>query len=210
MRFFSLSALFLLSMVPALAAPFTVSSSGTFLGSAPVTFYSAPNGTFSFSFEVDSNPVPTSSGATFFTTVFSNLTYRLNGSIVAVSGNTAFFFTDAGDGGPVIKVTPSFDIDLRTPQIFSLPTSAPSILPGSYAISCGQFVTSAAPSTCTNMIASGSSVSVVAAGVPEPGTVGLGLMGLVGMWAWRRAGYWGRGRERGLGAWGRSRRRRVR
>jgi len=186
MRLFSLSSLLLLATVPALAVPYTVSSSGTFLGSAPATFFTAPNGTFSFSFVVDSNPSPSSSGASFFRTVFSDLTYRLNGSIVATSGNEIGFVTDAGDGGLVIRATPSFDIDLRTSQLFSLPTSAPTILPGSYAIRCGQFVTASAPFACTNMIASGSLLSVGAAGVPEPGTVGLGLMGLVGMWAWRR------------------------
>ncbi len=182
----SLCGLFLLAIVPGFAVPYTVTTSGTFLGSAPTGTFTAPNQTFSLSFLVDSNPVPFDSDPFQFGTQISSLTYLRNGSLDATNGTDAFFFADSGGGGLVLRIAPGFVVDLRTPQLFSLPTSTPTILPGSYAISCGQFGVEPISADCTSMIASGSSLNVEAAGVPEPGTVGLGLIGLVGMWAWRR------------------------
>lgn len=86
----------------------TISGSGTWGSGAPITSWSAPNDTWSFSFTLP-NPTP----VTFFngdsneliTTAISNFSYTLSGSLVNIPPANIIFFTAAEGGGFQIQFT---------------------------------------------------------------------------------------------------------
>src|SRR5262249_26239481 len=75
------------------------SDSGSFSGSTPSTPFSAPGQTWGFSFQADSTPPVLSFGNGGFDFAFSNFSYSLNGSPVAITPTAIRFFTAANGGG---------------------------------------------------------------------------------------------------------------
>ena len=168
-----LSAL-VLSISSLFAVPYTVSSSGTFNGSAPTTALTAPNQTWSFSFLIDSNPVPNSFSSTQTLLPISGFAYRLNGSLTATTFTSIYFSTLSNGGG---FATSSLELDLYAPQMFSGTLASPTILPGVYSL--------VSPSVIGTASVVGAQVTIASA-VPEPASVGLSLFGLVGLGLLRR------------------------
>jgi PEP-CTERM motif len=169
-----LSAL-VLSISSLFAVPYTVSSSGTFNGSAPTTTLTAPNQTWSFSFLIDSNPVPIATFSSNRTELpISGFAYRLNGSLVSTNYASMVFSLLSNGGG---FASPQVDFDLYAPQMFSGTLASPTILPGVYTL--------VSPSVINGASVVGAQVTIASA-VPEPASVGLSLFGLVGLGLLRR------------------------
>jgi hypothetical protein len=94
---------------PATAANVTISGSGTWIHAAPNTAYSAPDATFSFSFELPQtytpgNDAPLQGGGTTgpdigISTDFSDFHYSLGGTPVADVPDDIAFFSVAFGGG---------------------------------------------------------------------------------------------------------------
>ncbi|MCX6602138.1 MAG: PEP-CTERM sorting domain-containing protein [Acidobacteria bacterium] len=172
-----LISLLVLSMSSLFAVPYTVSSSGIFNGATPTTFFTAPNQTWSFSFLIDSNPVPVASFPTYANLPISSFVYRLNGNLVASSPSFASFETlNLVPGGFPGGFTVGAVQLLTGQQLFSGTTASPTILPGVY-----NFTNS---NIGLNPIIGGQ--VTISAAVPEPASVGLSLLGLVGLGLLRR------------------------
>jgi hypothetical protein len=169
-------ALLLLSISSLFAAPYTVTSSGIFGSTAPVSTFSGPNQTWSLSFVIDSNPVPIAANAFRSTVPISGFTYLLNGSAVSTDRTRADFFPSPF-GGLAIDDLP---MEFWGPQLqlFSGPTTSPTIVPGVYTgtFSAGGARVNDATLTISN------------AAVPEPGSIGLSVLGLIGLGLLRRRG----------------------
>jgi hypothetical protein len=142
-----LTILFTMTLTAAQAAPLRVSASGVFDGSAPSSFFTAPGATWSFSFVIDSNPVPltdppslTESGQ--FTTVpFTEFVYRLDGLAIAEAPSFTSFYNNVTNSGGLDIVFNDFVADpgsayqalnLFGPQVYSGDEFTPTFLPGTY------------------------------------------------------------------------------
>jgi hypothetical protein len=154
--------------------PEAISASGTFGSVAPFGAYTAPNLSWSFSFLIDSNPVPigsTSGGARLPISAFE---YRLGGSLVAVSPTFADFYTPiVGNPRGGFNIS-SMPLDFQGAALFSGSPGSPTIQPGTYT---GELLVGRVfvPAAVT-----------ISSEVPEPGSVGLCLIGLVGLGLLRR------------------------
>jgi hypothetical protein len=125
------------------ASPLTVSVSGQFGAGVTADQLAAPDGTWALSFDVDSNPAAANTDMFSFDAPFSDFSYLLNGSAIAVSPESSRFFTsdDGGlftlffgpetgffDGMPIPEFSFSGD------QVFSGTPDVPTILPSSYPV----------------------------------------------------------------------------
>ena len=114
------------------------SSSGTFSASTPSSAFSGPGDTWAFSFQIDSNPTVSNPTAFFFEPVFSNFSYLLNGSPVVITPDRIPFFTTAASGDMVVcftvarPCTDGFETNISAPQMFTGPTSAPTMSAGAF------------------------------------------------------------------------------
>lgn len=90
----------LLLPLAAHAGTISYSDSGTFSASTASSEFSGPSETWAFSFQADTNPAPLSdiTGGGFSLT-FSNFSYFLGGSPVAITPVFIRFFSDANGGG---------------------------------------------------------------------------------------------------------------
>lgn len=134
-------AAYALCWVPAHASIISYSDSGTFSASTPSTEFSGPSTAWTFSFQADSNPTVLEFGNGGFDFAFSNFSYSLNGSPVAIAPTSIRFFTAANGGGFFICFGAQpcgngvFPNGLGTgfaPQLYSGPNSAPTLLPGPF------------------------------------------------------------------------------
>ena len=125
----SLVLLFLLVAVRGNAAPLLVSSSGAWGAAAPTSLWTAPGAVWTFSFLVESNPTITSSWSTGFNPPYSAFQYTLNGSSVATAPAAIAFNTNST---LVVSFGSGTGFQLFGPPAFFGPTSAPTIVPGSY------------------------------------------------------------------------------
>jgi hypothetical protein len=177
-RFFGLlimaAALVLATANQASAAFYEFSGSGTWQSSALNTAYSAPNQSYTFSFDL---PNPTSGNPD---TEAFNFQYTLNGIAVSATLLSVEFFSDAVGGG--------FNLNLGSGgplQFFNvLGGSTPDFTSG---ITAGSFLTNIVIADNTNGDSVGSA-SVVITAVPEPSTWAMMLLGFfgVGFVAYRR------------------------
>lgn len=138
---FAMVAAFLPSVT---AAPLAVSVSGQFGVAVTADSLAGPGDSWTISFDIDSSPVTANADALGFDAPFSDFSYLLNGSAVAVSPEsirlytttggglfTVFFGSETGfyNGQPIPEFTFSGN------QVFLGTTSNPAILAGSYPVS---------------------------------------------------------------------------
>ncbi len=159
-------ALCLLTETMASAGSIMVSGSGTWSDSAPTTEVSAPNATWSFSFDVQS-PL-----ANYALTPVTDGVYLLNGNSITASDpmTLATFYVAADGGGVDIALTSGTIISLYGTQLFNSST---------FAMVLGTYPNyEIAPNDGT---ASGSGTVVVSvpATIPEPASIVSGGFGLI-------------------------------
>jgi len=167
------------------ASPISISGAGTFSASTPSSTFTGPSQPWSFSFLVDSNPVVSNVNSSSFDPAFSNFSYVLNGSPVAITPGEIKFFDAAVTGMFAICFSSACSqtangLQFAGPQMYSGATSAPTILPGGFTstIFVAFFGTTLYPQA---------NVTVQAvASAPEPMTLSLMGAGLLGLGFLRR------------------------
>jgi hypothetical protein len=180
-----LLAAFVLCWVPAHAGMIFYSGSGVFSASTPISGFSGPSETWAFSFQADTNPTVLEFGNGGFDFAFSNFSYSLNGSPVAIAPTSIRFFTAANGGGFFIcfgaqpcgnGVFPNgLGTGFGAPQLYSGPNSAPTLLPGPF--------TSLPFAVVVNSTAYNQADITLQAAAPEPATyltLAAGIFALAG------------------------------
>ena len=124
-----------------LAYPLTVTTSGTFSSTTPSSTFTTPNGVWSVTFNVASNPAVTSFvSGNYFIAPISNFVYTLNGTPVNVSPVALATFNSADFGlfnlgflgSSPAPPFPTNGLELYGPQMYTGPESSPTIVPGTY------------------------------------------------------------------------------
>ncbi len=143
MRHLALGFLFVCASVSLSAATLTVTTSGTYSATTPSSSWTAPNASWSLSFNVDSNPtVSSSTPGVDFDAPVTNFVYKLNGTTVSVGPVDVAFFSTAEEGLVNIGLfgsaagtlaLPANGFQLFGPQAYSGTEAAPTILPNTYA-----------------------------------------------------------------------------
>jgi hypothetical protein len=131
---------FALCSVSANANIISYSDSGTFSSSVPSSTFSAPSETWAFSFQADNKPAVSDVGMGGFDFAFSDFSYSLNGSPVAITPTFIRFFSGGNGGGfeicfngtTVATCSDDLGTGFFTTQMYSGPTSAPTLLPGPF------------------------------------------------------------------------------
>jgi hypothetical protein len=195
---FSLGLLLLISLTLAPAAgatEFLVTESGTFSANVPVTFVSAPDATWSYSFLVSSTPSPSyySLGSGFGTYV-SDFQYTLNGTIVPSAqadydeepGEVAWSSSAEGGLLDVIVQNASGGFEgfgLTGPQIYSGSESSPTLLAGEFPVGTGSefVITTGFPDPTITYSEPVTGSVLVEDATPEPPAVLLMLTGLLAL-----------------------------
>jgi MYXO-CTERM domain-containing protein len=170
MRLFWFVATALIAQTAARAGIVTVSGSGTWGADAPVSIYTAPGESWSFSFELpdplDANPTSTA----------TNFQYFLNGSAVSTTLSSVEFFSP-GDGGLFdLNFADGNSLNLYGDQAFSSPGL--SLIPGVYSSNIDINAFTGPPD------GNGSGTVTITSAVPEPSSIvagGLGLLALAGL-----------------------------
>jgi PEP-CTERM motif len=177
----------------------TISGSGIWGTGAPITSWSAPNDTWSFSFTLP-NPTPVSffngDPAELVTTAISNFSYILNGAAVNIPPANIIFFTTAEGGGFQIQFTAGgFDttqgfncadsfceFDAFGDQLFT--GTAPFITLTAGKISPVDFDQQAAQGGADGSLGTGTTTSFTGpTATPEPATLSLLALGALGILA---------------------------
>ena len=182
---------FVLCSMVAHAATISYTDSGTFTASTPTTTFSGPGKTWAFSFQVDSSPMVSNfQPGMGFSPVFSNFSYALNGSPVAVTPTSLAFFNAASGGGLgfcfIATPTPCTALSLNNsgpgPQMYTGLESAPTMLTGGFTLNTTFAVG-------TSLYTQPNTTVLATAVVPEPSTLvmlaaGLFVLGGRRLW-WR-------------------------
>lgn len=124
----------------AYADTITYSDSGRFSASTPSDSFgfSGPSETWAFSFQANVNPVIGDSGMGGFSFAFSDFSYLLNGSPVAITPTFIRFFSGTNGGGFAICFdgttfgTCSEGMATDGPQMYTGTTAAPTLIPGTF------------------------------------------------------------------------------
>ena len=170
------------SAAPARADVLTVSVAGQFGPGVAADQLAAPDELWALSFEVDSSPAAANTDVFGFDAPFSDFSFMLNGSTIAVSPESIRFFTSSDGGlftiffGPetgFFDGMPIPEFSFSGDQVFSGPTTMPTIIPGSYPVGDVTY------SDSLNFDDEGTSgrvtVAVSQSTVPEPSTLPLFL-----------------------------------
>jgi hypothetical protein len=119
----------------------TISASGTFASGTASSTFSAPDETWAFSFEVDSNPAVSNVDlGNYFDVDFSDFTYSLDGSAVAITPADIRFYSLSQFGGFSICFTtacsffnsPTDGIEVQGSQMYTGSESAPTMSTGTF------------------------------------------------------------------------------
>lgn len=124
----------------AYADTITYRDSGTFSASTPSDAFgfSGPSETWAFSFQANVNPVVSDTGMGGFSFAFSDFSYFLNGSPVAITPTFIRFFSGTNDGGFAICFdgttfgTCSEGLATDGPQMYTGTPTAPTLTPGTF------------------------------------------------------------------------------
>jgi hypothetical protein len=182
---------FVLCSMAAHAATISYSDSGTFTASTPTTPFSGPSEAWAFSFQANTNPTVLESNAGSFDFAFSNFSYSLDNSPVAIVPTFIRFGSSTPGGGWLMCVngtTTNCLAGLSTlgagPQMYTGTTSAPTLIAGAF--------TSTVFDVFLNHTAlyEQPNTTVLAVVVPEPSTLltlaaGLLALGVGGRRCWR-------------------------
>ena len=123
------------------ASTIIISASGTFTNLTASSPFSGPDETWSFSFDVDSQPaVSNVNPGNYFDVAFSDFSYFLDGSPVAITPVDIRFFNTSQLGGFNICFTvacsffnsPTDGFEIQTPQMFKGSESAPTMSTGTF------------------------------------------------------------------------------
>ncbi len=161
----------LVTATVASAESIVISGSGTWSANAPSTEISAPNATWSFSFDVQS-PL-----ANYALTPVSDGVYLLNGTSITASDpmTLATFFVLFDGGGVDIALSSGTIISLIGPQLFDSTT---------FAMLLGTYPDFGIAPNDGSASGTGTVVVAVATSVPEPASIvsgGIGLIAVVGL-----------------------------
>jgi hypothetical protein len=182
-RFVSILTVGILVQSAAIGGTVAISGSGTWNASTLVTDVSAPNATWSFSFDV-SSPVPTDDSTPAAVT---NASYSLNGTPVVSETLTTVTFFDSSFNGMIdlnfsIPHSTGDTVNLYGAQVFD---SCGNLIPGSYqANSDVNFTVGGPPGS-----GSGTVVITTVTTIPEPSSMisgGIAVVALAGLGLVRR------------------------
>jgi hypothetical protein len=131
---------FALCWAPAHANTISYSDSGTFSASVPSSEFSGPSEPWTFDFEADANPAVSDVGMGGFDFEFSDFSYSLDGSPVAITPTFIRFFSATNGGGFEIcfngtttaNCTDGLATGFSDPPLYTGPNSAPTLLPGPF------------------------------------------------------------------------------
>ena len=174
---------FVLCWIPAHAATISYTDSGTFTTSTPTTAFSGAGEPWAFAFQADSNPAVSDVGMGGFDFAFSNFSYTLDGSHVAITPTFIRFFSGTNGGGFLIcfnGTTAASCADglgsplFGQPQMYTGTTSAPTLIAGSFSITSFATVVNSTVFDEPN-----TTVLATAASIPEPSTLLLLAAGLL-------------------------------
>lgn len=131
---------FAVCWVPAYADTISYADSGTFSSAIPISSWTDPNETWAFAFEADRHPTVLEYGNGGFDFAFSNFSYLLNGSPVAITPTFIRLFAGHNGGGFMIcfsgttaaNCTDGMVTPFNWPQLYMGPNSAPTMLTGAF------------------------------------------------------------------------------
>ena len=128
-----------LCWIPAHADTITYTASGTFSTSTPSSAFTGPGEAWSFAFQADTNPVVFSFGMGGFNFAFSDFSYSLDGSPVAITPTFIRFFSPGNGGGFEICFNGTSAATCTDglgspfgPAMYTGTTAAPTLLPGQF------------------------------------------------------------------------------
>lgn len=170
-----------------LALPFTIhagtvtySASGVFGPTAPVSFFTAPNQTWAFTFAVDVNPsVTLTVDSDGFNPAYTGFVYRLNGVDLGLTPAVISFWESASDGMFGVDFGANNRLSLIGEQMFTGALTAPTMRYGVFVSTTGEF-----DYLMVDDVKYGSLAGTVVYATPEPGSLllmaggGLVLVGL--------------------------------
>jgi hypothetical protein len=170
------------------------SAFGTFDSSVPNisvggSDYTAQNGSWAFSFDVDKNPLVATFGGPFFLTEFFNWSYQLNGVDTGLTPFDIVFFCDCADGMFEIDFDSNDFIGFTGPEMFTGPLDSPTMLSGSFTDLTNGFDDNFFiddPLNPGNLLDVQSNDGVVVTATPEPSTWGMLVAGGFALAALRR------------------------
>jgi MYXO-CTERM domain-containing protein len=180
-RFVSILTVGILVQSAAIGGTVAISGSGTWNASTLVTDVSAPDATWSFSFDVNS-PVPTDDSTPAAVT---NASYLLNGTPVVSEALTTVIFFDSGFDGMFdlnfsIPGSSGDTVNLYGAQVFD---SSGNLIPGSYQANSDVNLTAGPPSgsgSGTVLIETVTTIpepsSIISGGIAAAALAGLGLV----------------------------------
>ena len=185
-------ALLILAAIPHFlaATPLLVSAAGTYDSGTPVTFFTAPDATWSLSFEVDITPfIGFSSAGVVFSPAVTFFNYSLNGVPLGMTPSQITFWSVPADTssmlslgicwegfcGEEIDYGLAFDAD----QLYTGPESSPTIVRGVYPTS--GFTVEDGPNTYGEPNTTLTITDAPPTNAPEPSGLLLGVIGLVGL-----------------------------
>jgi hypothetical protein len=171
----------------AFAGTVTYSIGGTFPNTAPVSTYSAPNATWSMTFQITNPPVVFSSTAVSFNTTYTNANYTLNGVNIPVTGSVISFavatlifsgfslFLDSGQNFTLVS-------EGVNPALYSGGNLTPTLLTGTFSYPQVDLqIVSPASSTLSNTTGNLVVTAVAPPGTPAPTSVLLVSTGLAAL-----------------------------
>lgn len=156
-------------------------ASGIFDPSVPTSFFTAPSQSWSIAFDTDLNPVPIDSTPTSFIIPLTNFTYALNGGVTGLIPLDITFYDISDLGGYILRFSPGNEFSFVAPQMFSGPTSAPTMLLGAFVAE-----SHVEDYLLVDDVKSQSLAGTVLYATPEPGTLTLGGAAILAFWIARR------------------------